>query len=70
MHKSGLSEIISLICTSAVWGPVSWVSSGLTVGGDYSLMAAGWQVFVSFLSFFRDHWLTLEGYLRSFPTGQ
>ena len=49
---------------------ISWVSSGLTIGSGCSLMAARWQVFISFLSFLRDHWLTLESCLRCFPLGQ
>ena len=35
MQESGLTEIIPLICTSAIWGQypdTSWVSSGLTQG--------------------------------------
>ena len=48
-------------------GPVScvftsWISSGLTIGSGCSLMAARWQIFfVSFLSSFRAHQLTLRG---------
>ena len=48
-------------------GPVScvftsWVSTGLTLGSGCSLMAARWQAFfVSFLSSFRAHPLTLHG---------
>ena len=45
MQESRLTGIISLTCTSPIWGqyPVftSWISSGLTVG----LMASRWQVF-------------------------
>ena len=35
---------------------ISWVSSGCIVESGCSLMAARWQVFFSFLSFFRAHW--------------
>ena len=53
VQESGLSEIIPLIGTSAIWGqhPVfshpelsgGW--GGLTTGSGYSLMADRWQVF-------------------------
>ena len=62
MQESRLTEIIPLICTSAVWGQhpdTSWVSSGLTTGRGCSLMAVRWQVFFSALSFLGS--LTLEG---------
>ena len=40
-------------------GPVSYVSSWLTVGSGCSLMAARWQVFFFFLSSLRVHQLSL-----------
>ena len=65
MQESGLTKIIPLICTSAIWGqyPVFShpVSSGLFAGSGCSLMAARWQVFFSVLSFLRAHRLMLEG---------
>ena len=49
MQESGLTEIILLIYTSAIWGQClvfsSWVSSGLTRGSGCSPVAARWQVF-------------------------
>ena len=65
MQESGLTEIIPLIFTAVIWGLVpdifkSRVSSGLTLGSGYSLMAARWQVLFSFLSVLRAHGLTLE----------
>ena len=48
IRESGLTEIMRLICTSAIWGqnPVlftSWASSLLTIGSACSLMAARGQ---------------------------
>ena len=60
-----LTEIISLKCSSAIWGwyPVSFislVSSELTLASGYNLMAGRWQVF-SFLSVLGADAFTLEG---------
>ena len=65
MQESGLTEIIPLIFTAVIWGLVpdifkSRVSSGLSLGSGYSLMAARWQVLFSFLSVLRAHGITLE----------
>ena len=49
LQEPGLTEVISLVHTSTIWGqnPVftPWAFSGLTMGSDGSLMAARWQVF-------------------------
>ena len=57
MQESGLPEIVPLICTSPIWGPIFCVftSLGLNVGSGCYLMAARWQVFFSFLSSLRAH---------------
>ena len=65
MQESGLTEIIPLIFTAVIWGLVpdifkSRVSSGLTLGSGYSLMAARRQILFSFLSVLRTHGLRLE----------
>lgn len=68
MQESGFTEILpSFDMHLSYLGPVacvftSWVSSGLTMGSDCSLMATIWQVFFVFLSFLRAQWLTLEGW--------
>lgn len=67
MQESGLTEVIPLICASAVWGQfsvfqiVSFLSLGLTVGTGYSPTAAAWQTLFSFLISFRTHLHTLKG---------
>ena len=53
MQESGLTEIIPLICVSAIWGQysvlfTSWASVRLTKRSGCSLMAARRQVFFSF----------------------
>ena len=53
MHLTYLGPISSVF--------ISWVSTGLTTGSGYSLMATRWQVFFSFLSFLRADQLRLEG---------
>ena len=61
MQESGLTEIIPFICISAIWGqyPVLFdILSFLTIGSDWGLMAATYQVF--FLSAFRAHQLTFS----------
>ena len=49
MQGSGLTEIIPLICTSAIWGQhglfTTWAPWRLTMGSGCSLMAARGQVF-------------------------
>ena len=42
----------------------SWVSSGLTIGSDCSLIDAGWQVFLSFLTFFQGSLAHIGGLLQ------
>ena len=61
MQGSGLTEIIPLICTSASGSGISasWVSSDFTLSSSYSLMTPRWLVFLFFLSFLRDHQLTM-----------
>jgi len=53
MQASGLTEVIPLICTSAIWDQylvfTSWASWGLRVGSGCSLMAARRQVFPSWV---------------------
>ena len=64
-NESDRIEQLSLHFTSL--GPVScvftsWVSSGLTIGSGYRLMAARWQVFFPFSALFlRAQQLRLEG---------
>ena len=65
MQESGLIDIIPFIVISAIWGqyPVfftEWTLLGLIVGSGYSLMAARWQLFFSFLSALRTHQLILK----------
>ena len=60
MQESGLTEIVPLIFTFSYLGPISCIFhilsfSGLTVASGYSLLAAGGQVFFSFLSSLRAH---------------
>ena len=64
MGESEVTEIILLICTSAICGQFLVFfhilsSSGFTVGSSCSLMATRWQIFI--LSSLRPHQLTLEG---------
>ena len=62
MQESGLTEIIPLVCVSAVWGKdsvfTSQVSSGFTVGSGCSLITARWR-YSFFMSFLRAHQLTI-----------
>ena len=39
----------------------SCLSPGLTIGSGCSLVAARWQVLLSFLNVGRAHWLTIHG---------
>ena len=66
MQESGLTEIIPLICASAICGghPVyftSWASLGLTLGSGCHLTAVRRRVFFSYLSSLRAHQPILEG---------
>ena len=63
MQKSGLIKIISLVCTSPIWGLQSCtlrISSGFTIGSGWnacSLWTDKWHVF----TLLGVHWLTLKG---------
>ena len=66
--RSGLTEIIPFICTSAIWGQfryfhvLCFLSSRFSVGRGCSMMAARWQTFFSFLSSLRAYWLIWESW--------
>ena len=64
MQESGLTDIIPLMCISAVWGQYSvfWhpeCPQELTVSRGCSLTAARWHVFFCFLSSLRAHQFTV-----------
>ena len=61
MQESGLTEIISFTCISAIWGQFPAVTSVLSKGGGCSPMAAGSQVLFSFLVFLGLRNSHLEG---------
>ena len=66
--RSGLTEIIPFICSSAIWGQfryshiLCFLSSRFIVGKGCSVMAARWQTLFSFLSSLRTHWLIWESW--------